>query len=82
MGNTLLLIPGLGYIMDTNIKGIVASIIIYSAGKLCIKYSEENFEKINALEFYKNIGTNYNSAMDSLKTISDNFNEIKLFKFT
>ena len=78
LGNALLLIPGIGIIIGTIIKGGVASITVYSIGKLCIKYCEENFEKTNALEFYKNMAINYNNAVDSLKIIGDNFNEDKI----
>ena len=45
LGNVLLMIPGIGYIIGSIIKGSVASITVYSIGKLCIKYCEENFEK-------------------------------------
>ena len=78
LGNALLLIPGIGTIIGTIIKGSVASITVYGIGKLCIKYCEENFEKANALEFYKNMAINYNNAIDSLKTISHNYNEEKI----
>lgn len=78
LGNVLLMIPGIGYIIGSIIKGSVASITVYSIGKLCIKYCEENFEKTNAVEFYKNLATNYNNAVNSLKTVSDNFNEDKI----
>lgn len=78
VGNALLMIPGIGYIIGTIIKGSVASVTVYSIGKLCIKYCEENFEKNNAVEFYKNLIINYNNAINSLKTVSEDFQEDKI----
>lgn len=73
IGNSLLLIPGIGTLLGSIIRGSVASITIYGIGQLCIKYCEENFEKINYLEFYKNLAYNYNIAIDDLKEVSQKF---------
>ena len=78
VGNALLLIPGLGYIIGSIIKGCVASVTVYSIGKLCIKYCEENFEKTNAVEFYKNLVINYNNAINSFNTLSEEIQEDKI----
>ena len=45
IGNILLLIPGIGIIIGSIIRGTVSSITTYTIGELCIKYCEENFKK-------------------------------------
>ena len=75
VGNILLLIPGIGTLLGSLIRGSVASITTFGIGKLCINYCEQNFEETNAIEFYKNLSFNYNRAIDDLKIISENMKE-------
>ena len=73
IGHSLLLIPGVGTILGIIIRGSIASITILGIGNLCIKYCEENYDKINYINFYKNLASNYNFAIDGLKEVSQNF---------
>ena len=75
VGNTLLLLPGIGTIIGAIIKGSVASLTTLGIGKLCIKYCEDNFEKTNALEFYRNLAFVYNISVEDLKKISIKFSK-------
>lgn len=82
IGNILLLIPWVGTIIGSIIRGTVSSITTYTIGELCIKFCEENFKKENVSEFYYNLAINYNNAIDNLEKLGQNGGIYKIQEIT
>lgn len=82
IGNLLLLIPGIGTIIGSLIRGTVSSLTTYSIGQLCIKFCEENFKKENVSQFYYNLALNYNLAIDNLEKLGKNGGIYKIQEIT
>jgi hypothetical protein len=74
--SALILVPFIGYLVGSFIKGGVAIGTTYYTGKQCIDFCEKHFESKNIISVYKESAYNYNKAIKNLLKISEDFKRL------
>ena len=74
--SAFLLVPIIGYLVGSFIKGGFAIGTTYLTGKKCIDFCEKHFESKNIISVYKESAYNYNIAIENLSKISEDFKRL------